>query len=82
MSDKKRIEANVRPVDPLYFQVARDIATDPTSTFKEKMLARGLEEVGQILNLLLLNLEYGLVSISDLPPDENKQFARRVPGDS
>jgi hypothetical protein len=72
----KRIETNVTPVNRMSFKHARIILNDPHATANEKRLALMVEECGRTINLLLAKLEFGQVSISDEPPEDNM---RRCP---
>jgi len=72
----KRVEVNLDPVNPLYFQIMKDVGNSPDTTLLEKQLAGALWEIGLKFNELLLRLEHGLVSVSDAPP-EPCQYSRR-----
>lgn len=72
----KRIETNIQPINPKFFDFARVIADDPDATPNERMLALLVEEFGLTVNILLSRLEFGMVSVTDEPPDENRQYSR------
>jgi hypothetical protein len=75
----KRIETDIQPINPLFFDIARDIAEDRNATRNEKLLAQLVEEFGLTVNILLARLEYGQVVITDEPSSDNRQYARRHP---
>jgi hypothetical protein len=72
----KRIETNIEPINPRFFQLTKVIATSPTSTTNERLLASMLEEFGQTANILLAKLEYGQLTVTDDPPDKERNYAR------
>lgn len=70
----KRVETNIDPVHPMHFKLAKMVEANPHATQNEKILAMAVLEIGCVLNKLLLHLEYGMVHISDAPPDTTIQY--------